>query len=108
MPRLIWSPGSLRDLQRLYRFLASNNNEAARRAIASIKSSANILAKQPHIGRPAEGMSPEFREWLIEFGNSGYIALYHFDGETAVMLAVRHQREVIWSTPIDNQSSQNT
>ncbi|MGB5235360.1 MAG: hypothetical protein WBN85_09345 [Candidatus Macondimonas sp.] len=24
-------------------------------------------------------MEPEFREWLIDFGNSGYVALYHFD-----------------------------
>lgn len=27
------------------------------------------------------------------FGNSGYIALYHFDGSTAVLLAVRYQSE---------------
>jgi plasmid stabilization system protein ParE len=40
-----------------------------------------------------EGMDPEFREWLVDFGNSGYIILYHFDGETAVVLRVRHQRE---------------
>nr|WP_308339835.1 type II toxin-antitoxin system RelE/ParE family toxin [Thiolapillus sp.] len=34
-----------------------------------------------------------FREWLIDFGSSGYIALYRFDGETATILAVRHQKE---------------
>jgi len=39
-------------------------------------------------------MDPEYREWLIDFGNSGYIVLYHFDGQTAVILAVRHQKEV--------------
>jgi len=38
-------------------------------------------------------MAPEFREWLIPFGGSGYIALYHFDGSRALILAVRHQRE---------------
>lgn len=38
-------------------------------------------------------MDTAFREWPIEFGDSGYIALYHFDGETATILAVRHQKE---------------
>ena len=38
-------------------------------------------------------MAPEFREWLISFGDSGYVALYRFDGEEAVILAIRHQRE---------------
>ena len=40
------------------------------------------------------GDKPEFREWLINFGDSGYVALYCFDGNTAVIVAVRHQREV--------------
>jgi plasmid stabilization system protein ParE len=39
-------------------------------------------------------MEPEYREWLIEFGHSGYVALYRYDGQTAVILAVRHQREL--------------
>jgi plasmid stabilization system protein ParE len=38
-------------------------------------------------------MKPEFREWLIDFGSSGYIALYRLEGDTAVVLAVRHQKE---------------
>ena len=38
-------------------------------------------------------MPPEFREWLIDFGHSGYVVLYHFDGRQATILAVRHQRE---------------
>ncbi|PNK93038.1 addiction module toxin RelE [Serratia odorifera] len=38
-------------------------------------------------------MDAEFREWPIGFGNSGYIALYHFDGRNAVLLAVRHLGE---------------
>ena len=35
MPRLIWSPAALRDVQRLYRFLAEKNAEAAKRAAAN-------------------------------------------------------------------------
>lgn len=53
-----------------------------------------IIAQQPEIGRPADEMEPEFRERLIHFGDSGYIALYRYDGQTAVIVAVRHQKEV--------------
>ncbi|MEZ0472915.1 hypothetical protein [Luteimonas salinilitoris] len=38
-------------------------------------------------------MATEFREWLIGFGNSGYVALYRFDGDSVSILAVRHQKE---------------
>ena len=93
MPRLIWSPPALRDLQRLHRFLAGKNADAAKRAVAAIRDGLKIVARRPGVGRPAEDMEPEYREWLIEFGESGYVVLYRYDGQTAVILAVRHQRE---------------
>ena len=93
MPKLIWSPRALADVQRVYRFLSPNNPDAARRSIAAIRAGVRILARQPEIGRPADEIGPEYREWLIDFGNSGYRVLYRLDGETAVLLAVRHQRE---------------
>jgi plasmid stabilization system protein ParE len=93
MPRLIWSPAALRDVQRLYRFLAEKSPEAAQRAVKTIRDAMKVIALQPGIGRPADEMEPEYREWLIDFGGSGYVALYRLDGETAVVLAVRHQRE---------------
>ena len=94
MPRLIWSPSALRDVQRLYRFLAEKNADAAKRTVKAIRGSVKIIALQPGVGRPAEDMEPEYREWLIDFGDSGYVALYHYDGQTAVILSVRHQREI--------------
>ncbi len=94
MPRLIWSPSALRDIQRLYRFLAPRSEDAARRAVKAIREGVKILARQPAIGRPAPDMEPEYREWMIEFGDSGYVVLYRFDGRSAVILAVRHQLEL--------------
>ncbi len=94
MPRLVWSPAALRDVQRLYRFLADKNADAANRAVKTIRDATKIIALQPGIGRPADDMEPEYREWLIDFGDSGYVALYRLDGDSAVILAVRHQREV--------------
>lgn len=93
MPQLIWSPAALRDVDRLHRFLVEKNASAAREAIKAIRTHVDILAEQPGAGRPAENMAPEFREWMIPFGGSGYIALYRYDGQEAVILAVRHQRE---------------
>ena len=93
MPHLIWAPSALQDVQRVYRFLAEKNMGAAKRAAKAIREGVKILANQPEIGRPVEEMEPEYREWLIDFGDSGYIALYRYDGATAVLLAVRHQRE---------------
>ena len=94
MPRLIWSPSALLDIQRLYRFLAEKNIGAAQQAVKVIRESLKILTKQPGVGRPVEDMDPEYREWPINFGNTGYVALYHYDGKTALIVAVRHQKEV--------------
>lgn len=94
MPRLNWSPQALLDVQRLYRFLAGKDVESAKRAARAIRQGVKILGQQPGMGRPIEDMEPEYREWLIDFGNSGYIALYRIDGDDATILAVRHQREV--------------
>jgi plasmid stabilization system protein ParE len=93
MPRLIWSPAALLDVQRLYRFLAAKNIDAAKHAVKAIREDVKIINAQPGVGRPAEGMEPEYREWLIDFGDSGYIALYRCDAQTAVIVAVRHQKE---------------
>jgi len=93
MPQLIWSPAALRDVDRLHHFLVEQNASAAREAIKAVRTHVNILAEQPGAGRPAKHMDPEFREWIIPFGGSGYIALYRLDVEKVVILALRHQRE---------------
>lgn len=93
MPRLIWTPSALTDVQRLYRWLLSGDVEAATRAVATIRAGVRNLAQTPRIGRPVDDMDPEYREKLIAFGNSGYVALYRLDGEAVTILAVRHQKE---------------
>ena len=93
MPRLIWTPAALRDVARLYAFLALKNPAAARRAAATIRQGVKLLGDHPAAGRPFEGMPPEYRDWTVGFGSGGYIALYHFDGTEVVIVAVRHGRE---------------
>lgn len=94
MPQLIWSPEALADVQRLYRFLAEKNPDAARRAAGVIRDGMQILADHPDIGRPVDDMDPEFQEWPISFGASGYVALYRLHKDVALVVAVRHQKEV--------------
>ena len=93
MPRLIWAPSALADVQRAYRFLLEKSPIAASQAVSAIRQGVNILALQPKVGRPIDVMDPEYREWPIAYGSSGYIALYHYDGQTTIIVAVRHQKE---------------
>ncbi len=92
MPQVIFSPGALRDLERLRAFLRPKNPAAARLAAAAIIQTVQRLSIHPEMGRPSD--EPGQRELLIDFGDAGYIALYHFDGKTVVILAIRHQKEV--------------
>lgn len=70
MPRLIWSPQALLDVQRLYRFLAIKNIDVAQRAVQTMRQGVRVLGQRTGIGRPIEDMHDEFREWVIDFGDS--------------------------------------
>jgi len=95
MPRLRFAPAALRDLQRLRDFLRPKNPVAARRAGQTIAQAVQVLGRQPLIGRPLENLPPEYREWIIDFGATGYVALYRYDesSDLVTVLAIRHQRE---------------
>jgi plasmid stabilization system protein ParE len=93
MPQLIWSPQALLDVQHLYRFLAPKNQDSAKRAVTAIRQSVKVLSLRPGMGRPVEGMDNDFREWIIDFGDSGYVARYRTAAEKVIILAIRHQKE---------------
>jgi plasmid stabilization system protein ParE len=93
MPRLSWAQPALLDVARLYDFLAPKNLDAAQRAVQAIRQGVKALGTHPEIGRPVEELPSEFREWVIEFGQGAYVALYHYDGKQVVILAIRHGRE---------------
>jgi plasmid stabilization system protein ParE len=94
MPQVIYAASAVRDLQRLREFLRLKNPVAAKRAADTIIKALQVLGLQPQIGRPVKDMPVQYREWMIDFGDSGYVARYHFDGEVVTILAVRHQKEV--------------
>ncbi len=93
MTALNYAPAAIRDLQRLRDFLRANNPDAARRASLAIRQGVSLLAEQPRIGRKVDGLPDEFREWLIDFGDGGYVARYRLSQDGVTILAIRHQKE---------------
>lgn len=93
MPQLRYASHAIRDLQRLREFLRPLNPAAAKLAGETIRKSLQVLKHQPYIGRPIEELPDEYREWVIAFGSSGYVARYRIDADVVIILAIRHLRE---------------
>jgi plasmid stabilization system protein ParE len=86
---------ALEDLDRLYDFLVKRDLDAAELALAAIERAFELLTYSPFSCRKALlQKSPRWREILIPFGHSGYVALFEIDDDrTVTVTAVRHQRE---------------
>lgn len=93
MPSLIFSPASLRDLDRVRAFLHTKKTAVARRALENILTGLKNPEHHPAMGRQVEDRSAEYRELVIPFGRDGYIAAYRSTGEVLMVLGVWHQRE---------------
>lgn len=94
MPQVIITEGAAQGLERCRRFLAEKNPQAAKRAGQAIEPQFALLETEPEVGRPFDDL-PEFRELLIPFGDTGYVALYHHEvnAGSVYVLAFRHQKE---------------
>jgi plasmid stabilization system protein ParE len=95
MPQVRFAPGAIRELQRLQEFLRPKNPLAATRAAQTIMKASQVLGLQPQTGRPIEDLPDEYREWLIDFGDSGYVARYRFNDETIFWSCVTKKK---WGT----------
>ena len=68
--------------------------DTAGRAMDAIDRSLLVLEEFPFACRKVEPFNPFLRELIIDFGNSGYVALFEIvDNREVLLLAVRHQRE---------------
>ena len=94
MPRVIITHGTADGLERCRLFLVDKNPLAARRAGQVIENQFMLLETTPDIGRPLEDL-PDFRELVIAFGESGYVALcrHELEADTEYIIAFRHQKE---------------
>lgn len=93
MPHLIVTPFAVDDIQRCRRFLSDKSPAAVRHALKSIRDGLNMLKDMPEAGRPSR--LPGYRELIIDYGDSGYIARYIYrpQTETIYVVAIWHQRE---------------
>ena len=80
--------------KRLYDFLKPKDPGATKRALKAIRQGVKVLEKQSGVGRPVEDMEDEFRDWIIDFGDSGYAVRYRVGQRFVTALAVRHQEKV--------------
>jgi len=94
MPQVRLSARAQSDIARLHSFLLSKNVTAAQRATQAIRGSFSSLAKTPLLGRPVDDAG-DLRELVIDFGASGYLALYRVDQalDVVIVLAIKHQSE---------------
>lgn len=92
MTRLVLAPRATKDIERLSDFLLASDPVSASKTVAVLIGGLKILKLHPLVGRIVER---GYRELLISRGRSGYVALYSYDvvKDTALILAIRHQRE---------------
>lgn len=82
------------DVRRLIGFMLEKDVLAAHRARSSIAKSMEFLRDFPFSCRKAMPDNPFFRELIIPFGSSGYVALFEISAaEIVTIIALRHQRE---------------
>jgi plasmid stabilization system protein ParE len=93
MPSVKYSAQAIADLQRLHDFLATQDRNVAARAVLVIRDALKKIAIMPERFRPVEGQM-YFREAIIDFGNSGYVARFrHLPNGDITIARIKHQRE---------------
>jgi plasmid stabilization system protein ParE len=93
MPQVIITQTALADIARLRDFLRSKDAEAAQEAGNAIIQAIYSLRQFPERGRNVDWLGENYRELVIKFGGTGYVAIYRIDGLKVSVLAVRHQKE---------------
>ena len=92
MPRLVWLPEALDDLDRLYDFIAEHSEHAAETSATKIVHSAKTLLDFPRKGRPYPD-DAQYRELTVASGSRGYIIRYRASDEEVTIMRVWHQLE---------------
>ena len=93
MPRIIYTPRAIADLVRLAKFLSSKDKTVAKRAISAIRIAIEKAAIFPDRYRPVPDLI-HYREIIIDFGDSGYIARFRYEtGDDIFIVRIKHQLE---------------
>jgi len=87
--KIVWSPRAVRHLTAVGDFIAKDSPEAAQRVAVRILEAIELLADQPHIGRP--GRIVGIRELVIS--GTPYIIPYRVRSNRLELIAVFHGRQ---------------
>jgi plasmid stabilization system protein ParE len=90
--KVLWSPGAVRDLERLREFLESKSPRSAEHAALRIGNGAAALADQPELGRLVEDLE-NVRDLVMHFGGGAYVLRYRIYAEAVLIARVWHSRE---------------
>ncbi len=98
MNEVRYSDRALDDIDRLSEFLLEMDPAEASATADILLDALAVLSHSPEIGRRVRGGN---RELVISRGNTGYLALYHFQPGPGriLVLAIRHQREGGYKSP---------
>ena len=88
--RITVAPEARADLFRLNAFLAGKSDAAARRAMDAIDAGLRSLGEMPD---RAPERSAGMREFVIRFGQSGYVVQFRVRDDTVVIARIHHMRE---------------
>jgi plasmid stabilization system protein ParE len=99
-----YSEHALQDFERIFEFLALDDEALAAGPISMIADAVSVLERHPGIGRTLE---KGLRELVVSRGRSGYVALHRYNEVTdaILVLAIRHQKEARYQDTIAEISS---
>jgi plasmid stabilization system protein ParE len=92
MPKIVWLPSALSDIERIYEYISEKSQEAAQKIALHIKSSALQLSQFPDLGKPLQE-EPGMRDYFTLWGNNSYVLRYRIFQERIVIIRVWNTRE---------------
>lgn len=90
--KVVWRERALVDIDRLYNFLFTKNEEAAAKAAQVILRGSSLLEDSSRLGRPMTDDTGR-RELFIPFGPGFYVLRYFLASDVIVIVRVWHGRE---------------
>jgi toxin ParE1/3/4 len=87
--KIVWSRRAIRHLVAVRDYIARDNPQNAATVAARIVKSVDLLATQPHMGRPGRVLGT--RELVVP--DTPYVIPYRVRGESLELIAVFHGRQ---------------
>lgn len=91
MAKVVWLHSATEDAIRLFYFLETKDQPAAKRMLQAVETGAERILKSPRIGFLR---GDDRREFYIQFGDGYYVLRYILDAEqNVIIIRVWHSRE---------------